>query len=336
MSVQPRLCLFLVLAPVLVFGLCAPSTATEDETQYKNLQVLPNDIPRDELGGIMLGNLRGLGLRRLAGEGCLFCHDGDLEVPRSEWDYASDAKPMKKKARVMMAMVQTINSQYLAKLDGRVDESLEVTCTTCHSGRTDPRPLPDVLWTTYEEGGVEAAVTRYRELRERYFGGDAYDFRAHILPALALHITDQGQIDDGVRLNELNVEVYPDDTTAWQSWVALKLERTLGTEGVDAALVQLEKLAPSLPEAVVAPGLLDSLAWRLNRSDREAAGHALIEANYERFPESYRSLESHAFILADTGRKAEAFSLLEGWLEKNPDHSRARRLLVNLRSKSEK
>lgn len=45
----------------------------------------------------MLDNLRGLGLPRLAGKGCLECHEGDLDTPRSEWDYASDAKPLRRR-----------------------------------------------------------------------------------------------------------------------------------------------------------------------------------------------------------------------------------------------
>ena len=106
---------------------CLALPATAEEKKYENLQVLPPDISREDLGTVMLDNLRGLGLRRLAGEGCLFCHVGDLEKPRAEWDYASDAKPMKQKARVMMAMVRAINKDYIGTLKDRTDPSLQVT-----------------------------------------------------------------------------------------------------------------------------------------------------------------------------------------------------------------
>ncbi len=67
-------------------------------------------------------------------------------------------------------------------------------------------------------------------------------------------------------------------------------------------------------------------------SDREAQGHALIEANYAKFPNEYLAIESMVFILsADSYRKEEAFAMLERWLDENPDHARARRLLINLR-----
>jgi hypothetical protein len=310
---------------------CVVFPATAQESKHKNLQVLPTDISEQELGNLMLENLRGLGLRRLAGEGCLFCHVGDLETPRSQWDYASDAKPMKEKARVMMAMVKAINKEYLGSLKERVDPSLQVTCTTCHAGRTDPRPLPELLWAAYEAGGIDGAAQRYHELRERYFGADAYDFRVHILPRVALQLADRGAIDDAIALAALNVDVYPEVAFAKRASIALMLERTIDKEGVDAALAELTKLEPSLAADVLTPGLLDSLAWRLNRSQRETQGHALIEANHAKFPNEYTAIESLAFILSDTDRKEEAFAMLEAWLDENPDHARARRLLINLR-----
>jgi tetratricopeptide (TPR) repeat protein len=302
-----------------------------EERQYKNLKVLPPDISRDELSDRMLQNLRGLGLPRLAGKGCLYCHVGDLETPRQEWDYASDAKPMKAKGRVMMAMVEAINNKYLDSLEERIDSSLLVTCTTCHAGRTDPRPLPDVLWAAYETDGIDGAIERYHELRERYFGGDAYDLRVHVLPNVALAMADQGAIDDAIALAALNVEVYPEVAYAKQQWIALMLERTIDAKGIDTAFAELTRMEPTLAPDVVTPGLLDSLAWRLNRSEREDQGHALIEANHAKFPGEYRAIESLAFVLFSTDRKQDAFALLEDWLEENPEHARARRLLINLK-----
>lgn len=322
-----------VLSGAMLAGVSAAATAAE--TGYENLQVLPSDISRGELGEIMLDNLRGLGLPRLAGEGCLYCHVGDLEVPRSEWDYASDDKPMKRKARVMMRMVEEINKKHLAGLNDRVDSSNEVTCASCHAGRTDPRPLPEVLWAIYETDGAESAAARYRELRERFFGADAYDFRPHVLPGIATRMADAGSIDDAIAMAELNAEVFPGDVFAQQARVALVLERTIDRSGPAAALEELSRMEEGLAPGVMTPGLLDALAWRLNRTDRETQGHALIEANYERFPGEYRAIESLAFIRSSTGRMPEAVSLLEKWLEENPEHARARRLLVNLTRKAD-
>lgn len=304
-----------------------------EEGVYENLKVLPHDISPSELNQAMLENLRGLGLRRLAGEGCLLCHVGDLETPRTEWDYASDAKPMKEKARVMMAMTKAINEKFLGTLETRVDPSFRVTCMTCHTGRTDPRPLVDVLWSTYEADGIDGASEKYRNLRERYLGSKAYDFRDHILPGLALYMANQGKIDDAIELMALNVEANPESASARRKWISLRLERIVGEKGVEEALAELDRMEPTLDPGVVTPAVLDLVAWRLNRTDRQAQGHALIEANLAKFLEEYIPHESMAFILSSTDRKEEAFALLEKWIEIHPDHDRAKRLLINLRAR---
>jgi hypothetical protein len=137
-----------------------PAHPQTDSTAFRNLQVLPKDITPDRLNEIMLGTLLGLGLRRLQGEGCLYCHVGDMEQPGDQWDYAADDKPTKRKARVMMAMVQAINGEYLSQLTDRIDMAITVSCYTCHAGRTDPRPLPDLVLRAYVAGGIDSATAR--------------------------------------------------------------------------------------------------------------------------------------------------------------------------------
>lgn len=319
---------------LLLFGAGAvPQEAAAQTREFENLKVLPSDITNDELTDIMLDNLRGLGLPRLAGSGCLFCHVGDLEQPRSTWDYASDAKPMKQKARVMLAMVREINATHLADLENRIDPSMRVTCYSCHAGRTDPRPLPDVLLAADAAGGVDSLVARYQALRTRYYAGDAYDFRVGVLESVALGLADRRRIDDAIRVGRLEAEANAPDPEATAVWVRLRLERTIGSRGVPAALAELDSLAGTLPAAVMQPSLLDALAWRLNRTDREAQGHALIAANLERFPNEYTPNESMAFILSSTGRREAAMAILERWLATHPDHARARRLLTNMRGR---
>ncbi len=305
-------------------------TIAAQEERYRNLEVLPADISRDELNEIMLANLRGLGLPRLGGEGCLFCHEGDMDTPRDQWDYASDAKPTKAKARVMLAMVRAINEQYLAELDHRVDAHLQVTCATCHAGRTDPRPLPTVLQAAYATGGIDSLVARYRGLRERYFGADAYDFRTGTLIGVAVGLADRGAIDDAIAVAALNADVNANDRVSQQAWVQLTLERTIDAQGVDAALRQLEAMSSELRTGVYGPDLLNNLGWRLMRSNRQAKAVALFEENFRRFPGEYIPLETMAFVFADS-QPERAFALLEGWLAEHPDHDRGRQLLINLR-----
>ena len=63
-------------------------------------------------------------------EGCGFCH-----APGGDW--ASDARPQKQAARLMLAMTRQVNAQGAAHTGGR-----EVTCFTCHQGR----PVPAAVW----------------------------------------------------------------------------------------------------------------------------------------------------------------------------------------------
>ncbi len=326
-----RFCRLNILAFCAVSWLALPVLAQDRDAGFENLKVLPPNITQNDLGEVMLGNLRGLGLRRLAGEGCLFCHVGDMDQPRDSWDYASDDKPTKRKARVMMAMVQAINQDHLVNLETRIDSSFRVTCNTCHAGRTDPRPLPTVLWAAYEAGGVDSTQSRYRALRNRYFGSDAYDFRIGVLSSLATRMADGGAFDDAIAMAAINVEVFPNEAAAKRVWVRYRLERTINASGVEAALNELDRMEPELAEGVASPSILDAVGWRLFRKDRKEEATAVLSRNLEKFPEEYIPNESMAFILNERGEKEPALRILEQWLDKHPDHDRARNLLINLR-----
>jgi hypothetical protein len=86
----------------------------------KNLKVLTPD----NLMTNMRSFVPALGLADKGG--CNFCH---------EMDRSSDAKPEKVMARMMIMMVNDINSKFP---DGKV----HVSCYTCHRGSTEPLTAP--------------------------------------------------------------------------------------------------------------------------------------------------------------------------------------------------
>ena len=330
---RPLRQLRLLGAGTIVVALAVSPDATasaQQETRYLNLKVLSADISEEELGEVMLDNLRGLGLRRRAGEGCLYCHVGSLQVPRDQWDYASDERPAKKKARVMMDMVRQINDGFLPRLGDRFDPKVQVTCYTCHAGRTDPSPLPDLLTRRYREGGITALVESYREVRDRYDDADAYDFRVGTLMTVASRLDAMGQPDDARRLHQLNIEVN-DGLGARAGLIRHLMGQALSSGGIDSAVAAYRRLKTEQPGEAFTPLLLDRLAWGLFRGGDQASGLRLFELNFEEHPTDFVSYESLAWAYQLSGDSERALALAERWLGAHRDHESGRRLVDELR-----
>ncbi len=326
-----RLFVWIPLAQ-LVF---VPALAEDSQREYTNLQVLPADITRDELRDVMLANLRGLGLPRRQNRGCLHCHEGDMEQPVDSWDFASDAKPTKLKARQMLAMVAAINDEFLDKLEDRLEPTLSVNCYTCHAGRLDPRPLSDVVMAEYADHGVDGVISKYRSLRERYFASDAYDFRVGTLPGMARHLASEGNFDDALALEMVNVEVFPGNHDAQQSLLMLRLWRVVEEQGASFVVHEFEQMKNGEFAAALSYSLLDSIGWGLDRSDRHEDALLMFRMNREEFPDEYIPLESLADANWSGGEQLTAIRLYEEWLNRNPEHEMARQRLLNLRDRLE-
>jgi hypothetical protein len=118
----------------------AASPFTTGTTHWKpvNLKVLPLDIPTAELGRLMKGFEKDLGVT------CSHCH---VEDPTTrKFDYASDENPAKAQARLMITMLKDINDKYLPQLGGDRRYAVTVTCGSCHLGQSSPaafEPLDD-------------------------------------------------------------------------------------------------------------------------------------------------------------------------------------------------
>ena len=98
---------------------------------FKNLQVLPKDIPRPQLTEIMQGFNAALGVQ------CAYCHN--FVAPGNPAnDMASDDKTPKLVARVMMQMTGDINSRLAANIKKPADQLTRVACATCHRGAAIP------------------------------------------------------------------------------------------------------------------------------------------------------------------------------------------------------
>ena len=229
-----------ILTVIAVFPLTVHAQNVDVFADPQNLQVLPEDISSAELGATMRGFAMGLGLR------CENCHVGEAGAPLDTFDFASDEKTMKQKARLMLEMLIQINSELVPRLDDvEFAERVEVRCVTCHRGLPQPMLIEDVLAERISEDGIDAAVAEYRELRERYYGTHSYDFSEFVLPMYAQQLFAAAQADAAIGLAELNAEYYPNSY-----YTAFTLgELYFATERADDALASYERAIEINPRA---------------------------------------------------------------------------------------
>lgn len=194
---------------LLALILCtASSNLLSQQWQFpdklKNSSVLPKNTTSKELGAIMRGFTSALGVR------CAYCHVGEEGKDLKEYDFVSDAKPAKTKARTMIKMVDAVNEQYLSQLSKETSHGLKVSCVTCHHGVPVPMSLEDRLKKTFDSSGLDSTIKEYRALRERFYGGDAYNFKEGTLLRLADKIfEDSTQRPAAFEIVRLNIELYP-------------------------------------------------------------------------------------------------------------------------------
>jgi hypothetical protein len=124
----------LLFPSVSLLALTAQPAAPAPEAHHEmprptNLKVLPKNISNKDLIATMHGFTGSLGVH------CSFCHVEDQST--HHLNFASDAKPEKRSARVMMRMTKNIDGKYLAQLPDHGGMQ-KVGCGTCHRGHSTP------------------------------------------------------------------------------------------------------------------------------------------------------------------------------------------------------
>ena len=234
---------------VVTLGNVAPAAGQFPPDSVVNLQVLSEDMAPRQVIRVMREFAMGLGVR------CEHCHVGEAGQPLRSFDFVSDEKPTKEKARDMLRMVTAINGEHLANLPARSDPPLEVTCATCHHGLNKPVTLVDELMGVYDEGGVDAAIERYGALRERYYGSWTYDFTELSLSFLAQGIARQDDFDGAIAILNLNQEHFPESSAIYLGLASMYEEKG----EIDLAIQHAEKSLELNPRNPVAQRLLRQL-----------------------------------------------------------------------------
>ncbi len=230
-------------------GNVVPAAGQFPPDSVVNLQVLSEDMTPRQVINVMRGFAMGLGVR------CEHCHVGESGQPLGSFDFVSDEKPTKEKARAMLRMVMAINGEHLANLTKLSDPPIEVTCATCHHGLTKPVTLVDELMGVYEEGGVDAAIERYRALRARYYGSWTYDFTELSLNFLADGIARREDYDAAIAILDLNREHFPESSAIYLGLAQLYEEK----DDIELAIRHVEKSIELNPRNPVAQRLMRRL-----------------------------------------------------------------------------
>ncbi len=229
----------LVPAAGLLLLLVAGSASAQIPEKFTNLKVLPKNISHEQLLTVMRGFTSGLGVR------CEHCHAEDASVKPPKTDFASDVKKEKKIARGMMRMASQINRSLLPKTG--VQSPPEVMCVTCHHGLPEPRTLADVLETSITKGGVPAAQEAYKDLRLKYYGSGAYDFRPATLSSVADWVAHERKDPDGaIVLLQFSLGVDPNAADTYAALGRLQAEKG-DKEGAVASYKKALELEPDNP-----------------------------------------------------------------------------------------
>jgi len=228
-----------------------PAAAQIPDT-FKNLKVLPKDIPKEQLLKVMRGFTTGLGVR------CDFCH---MEPPGPRGpggpptDFASDEKENKAKARVMMKMVAAINGDYLKQIaEGEMAPT--IGCETCHRGTKEPpEPLAEKLAHTTTTRGVDAAFDTYVDLKAKYADAGLYDFRAETLVRTSRVLAESQHPDESLAFLKKAKTVMPDSAD-----IAAALGAALAQSGdVEGGKAELERALSIDPKNGMARFILERL-----------------------------------------------------------------------------
>jgi len=245
--------------PVLVLGIFVAAAAsaaaqapaggaqTPPPPPMTNLQIIPKDTPRPQVLQQMQAIAASLGVQ------CNYCHV--MEGRGGRTDMAADDKATKKAARGMMLLAREINSKLPESIGKAPEATTRVGCATCHRGVPIPKQITDVVTDAASAGGAAAGLAKYRELREKFYGGQSYDFSENGLLATAQRAIAANKPDDALVYLQANVDYYPKSA---RSYLVMS-QAHMAKQDKAGAIKDLEKALDLDPNNAQARNQLETL-----------------------------------------------------------------------------
>ena len=105
---------------------------------------------------------------------------------------------------------------------------------TCHRRNNRPVMLQDILVDTISSDGIDAAESKYRELREQYYGGFSFDFGAGALTGLGEKLGNNGDFESAIRIIELEIEMNGDSASVYFTLGGIQASADLVSDAIDS------------------------------------------------------------------------------------------------------
>jgi len=304
-----------------------PAAGGQPQEEFKNLKVLPKDIPPQELRALMGSFTRALGVR------CTFCHV--VPAGQNHPDFAKDGKDEKETARAMLRMTDDINAKYIANLKDHSNPPVHVGCFTCHHGTNKPRVLQDVLQRAYEGGGIDTTIARYRSLRDHYYGSAAYDFGEVPLADVGGNLLHAGHQADAERLLAMNIDLNPNSMFAKRQYAAAVLTREFSTSA-DSGAAAYRDFRGRYSMDIVNQQMVNQIGYDLLNSGQTDAAINAFTLNTTENPASSNAWDSLGEAYLKKGDRKQAIAAYQKAVELDPSNADALKALADMKVKPKK
>jgi tetratricopeptide (TPR) repeat protein len=205
-----------------------------------NLQILPKDSSREQVLTTMAAFTAALGVQ------CNYCHVQEGRGGRN--DMAADEKPTKKAARAMMLLAREINTKLPEALGKSADATTRVGCATCHRGIPIPKQITDIMTEAAAGGGATAGIAKFKELREKFYPGQSYDFGETTMLTMSQRANTAGKPDDALAYLQANVEYWPKSVRTYSAMAQVKTAKG-DKAGAIAAMEKVLEIDPNNAQA---------------------------------------------------------------------------------------